>query len=124
MTRLSNSLALAGAVLLVSGCATSLTPSQFNDDFPKATSAKFYDRISATDAISTGQCKLLVSGRKYTAPIGLTVSDDVKNGALGIDEWVKADGGTAYAVSNFEWASVGNEGATQLIIYFDTLGCR
>jgi hypothetical protein len=123
MKRLSMSIALAGAALLAAGCVTSMTPSQFNEYLPKATSARFYDRISATDAVSTGQCTLLVGGRKYTAPMGLTVSGDLKNAALGVDEWVKVDGGNAYAVSNFEWISVGNEGATQLIIYFDTLRC-
>lgn len=43
--------------------------------------------------------------------------------ALGIDEWVKADGGNAYAVSTFEWVVIGDSGATQLIIVFDTLHC-
>lgn len=123
MKLFSNRTALACAALFVAGCATSMTPRQFNENLPKATSARFYDRISATNAIADGQCKLLVGGRKYTAPIGLTVSDDLKNAALGIDEWVNEDGGNAYAVANFEWISVGNEGATQLIIYFDTMRC-
>jgi hypothetical protein len=100
-----------------------MTPSQFNEKLPKATSSKFYDRTSASSAISAGECRLLVGGRKYTSPIGLTVSDDLRNGALGIDEWVKADGGNAYAVSNFEWISVGDQGATQLILYFNTMRC-
>ena len=115
---------LACAVLLVAGCVTAMTPSQFNERLPKATSATFFDRISAMGAISTGQCRLLVDGRKYASPMGLTVSEDLKNGALGIDEWVKADGGNAYSVSNFEWIAVGDLGATQLVIHFDTLRCR
>jgi len=124
MNWLSSGVVLSGAVLLVASCASSMTPSQFNERLPKATSSMFYGRISAAEAISTGQCRLLVGGRKYTSPIGLTVSGDLENGALGIDEWVKADGGNAYSVANFEWISVGDRGATQLIVHFDTLQCR
>jgi len=121
MNRSSFSRLLPGAVLLVAGCATSMTPSEFNESLPKLTTTKFLDRIAATEAISNGQCRLLVGGRKYTSPRGIFASGDLKNGALGIDEWVKADGGNAYSVSNFEWKAVGDEGATQLAIYFDTL---
>lgn len=106
------------------GCATSMTPSQFNENLPKATSSKFYGQASVGGAISSGQCRLLVANRKYTAPIGLTLSGDLKNGARGIDEWVKADGGNAYSVLNYEWISIGTEGATQLIVHFDTLQCK
>jgi hypothetical protein len=113
-----------GGVLLIAGCATSMTPSQFNSEFPKATSSKFYDRKSSREAISKRDCKLLFEGRKYTSPIGLSVHGDVENGALGVDEWVKADGGNAYALTNFEWISVGRGGATQLVLYFDTMLCK
>jgi hypothetical protein len=113
------------AVLLLAGCATSMTPSQFNESLPKATKSKFYDRVASTQAISNGECRLRVGGRKYTAPMGLSVSDDLKNGALGIDEWVKADGGNAYSLANFEWITIPiDKGyATQLVVYFDTLQC-
>jgi hypothetical protein len=110
--------------LLIAGCATSLTPSQFNEELPKITSAKFYDRVSVGTAISEGQCRLLISNRKYTAPIGMTVSSDLRNGARGIDEWVKSDSGNAYSVVNYEWISVGDGDITQLIVYFDTLQCK
>ena len=109
---------------LLVGCATSMTPNQFNDRFPKETASKYYDRASANDAINSGKCKLLVSGRKYTSPIGFTVTGDVENGAEGVDQWVKVDNGNAYAINNFEWISIGNQGKTQLIIYFDTMLCE
>lgn len=109
---------------MIASCATSMTPSQFNAEFPKATSSKFYDRKSSREAISREECKLLSEGRKYTSPIGLTVHGDLENGALGVDEWVKADGGNAYALNNFEWISVGDRGATQLVVYFDTMLCK
>jgi hypothetical protein len=110
--------------ILIVGCATSMTPSEFNNRFPKATTAKYFDRTVASGAIESGKCRLLVSGRKYTSPIGLTVVGDVENGAEGVDQWVEADQGNAYRIINFEWISVGDRGVTQLIIYFDTMLCK
>ncbi|WP_156404599.1 hypothetical protein [Curvibacter sp. PAE-UM] len=124
MQWLSSRIVFSCAVVFTAGCATSMTPNQFNESLPKTTSSKFYDRIPAAEAISKGQCRLLVSNRKYTAPIGFTVTGDLENGAQGIDEWVKSDGGNAYSVANFEWISVGDKGTTQLILLFDTLQCR
>lgn len=112
------------SVFVIISCATSMTPSQFLEKFPKSTNSGFYDRQSASEAISNGKCKLLVDGRKYTSPIGLTVDDDLQNGAVGVDEWVRADGGNAYILDSFEWISVGDRGATQLLIYFDTMLCE
>ena len=123
MMRSSVEMILVCTLLTVAGCVTSMTPHQFNEQLPKATSTKFFDRLAATEAISTGQCKLLVSGRKYASPMASTLSGDVKGGALGIDEWVRADGGNAYALSSFEWIAVGDQGGTQLVVYFDTLRC-
>lgn len=113
-------------VALVTSCATSMTPEEFVDSFPKHTTTKFYNKPSATMAISTSECSLIVENRKYTAPIGMTVGGDVENGAIGVDEWVKADGGNAYTINNFEWLSVsiGKDYGTQLVIYFDTLLCN
>lgn len=118
--------ALLASVLVVSGCVSSMTPSQFNESFPKATSSKSYDKSSSVEAISTGECKLLVENRKYTAPIGATVNGDVRNGAVGVDEWVKADKGNAYTINNYEWATipVKDHTVTQLIVYFNTLLCK
>ena len=124
MNLLSFGTAISGVGLLIVGCASTMTPRQFNERLPKATRSKFYERISASEALSTGQCRLLVGGRKYTSPIGLTVSGDLRNGARGIDEWVSSDGGNAYSIVNFEWISVGDRGATQLVLYFDTLQCK
>lgn len=121
-----STLLVIGMAALCSGCATSLTPSQFGDSFPRATSTRFYERPAANEAISNGECKILVENRKYVAPIGLTVNGDVKNGAVGVDEWVDADKGNAYTLNNFEWISVpiGADYATQLVLYFDTLLCE
>jgi hypothetical protein len=109
---------------LIVGCASSMTPNEFNEKFPKATMSQYFDHSTARDAIAFGKCKLLVAGRKYTSPIGFTVVGDVDNGAEGVDQWVKVDNGNAYTINNFEWISVGNKGVTQLIIYFDTMLCE
>jgi hypothetical protein len=101
-----------------------MTPSEFRETLPMATKSRFYDRARANEAVRDGSCKLHVAGRKYTAPIGFTLSDDVRYGALGVDEWVGIDNGNAYALNGFEWISVGDKGATQLLVYFDTMLCK
>ncbi len=123
--RSSLGLILTGIAMLSAGCATSMTPSQFTESFPKATTSAYYSKASQSEAISNGKCRLLAEGRKYTAPIGFTAEGDLKNGARGVDEWVKADKGNAYTINNFEWITVpaGQYSATQLIVYFDTLAC-
>ena len=74
--------------------------------------------------MKSGGCKYLVKGRNYVAPIGLTVKNDLKNGAAGIDEWVQLDGGNAYVLKNYKWVRVDDSGATQLHIDFDTMLCK
>lgn len=114
---------LSAATLVVAGCATSMTPKQFLAEFPSATRSRFFDRSAADAAIASGNCKLLVGGRKYVSPIGFTVDGDMEYGAEGVDQWVQADKGNAHALNSFEWISVGDQGATQLIVYFDTMLC-
>jgi hypothetical protein len=101
-----------------------MTPGQFMEKFPNSTMHSFYDRARASEAVRDGSCKLQVAGRKYIAPIGLTVEGDLQNGAAGVDEWVRIDGGNAYVLNSFEWISVGDQGATQLIVYFDSMLCK
>jgi hypothetical protein len=113
-------------VLLISSCATSMTPIEVNNILPTLTESKFISQAQADEDIRTGRCKYLVKGRKYTAPIGLTVNDDLRNGAKGIDEWVKIDGGNAYVLTNFNWVTVAidpktSAQTTQLYMEFDTL---
>lgn len=119
-----HSIFLLTSLILLAGCASSMTPSQFNQQMPQKTQAKFYDHSSVDIALSSGHCKLLHEKRKYTAPIAFTVQGDLKNGALGIDQWVREDGGNAYSIDNYEWVSVGNDGDTQLAVYFNTLICE
>lgn len=124
MNRVSLGIVLSASVFTIISCATSMTPRQFLESFPKSTNSEYYDRTSADKAVYNGKCKLLVAERKYTSPIGFTVGGDVKYAAEGVDEWIKSDSGNAYALNNFEWISVGDQGATQLLVYFDTMLCK
>jgi hypothetical protein len=113
-------------VLLASSCATSMTPIEVNNILPTLTESKFISQAQAEEDIKIGRCRSLVRGRKYTAPIGLTVNDDLRNGAKGIDEWVKIDGGNAYILTSFNWVTVAidpktNAQTTQLHMEFDTI---
>lgn len=79
--------------------------------------------------VQNSDCSCLTKNRSYTAPIGLTVKDDLRNGAKGIDEWVVLDGGNAYVLKNFQWMTVGynqqyGTSVTQLYVEFDTYICN
>ena len=109
---------------ILTSCATSMTPMQVNNTLPTLTKSKFISQAQAEEAVKSNGCKYLVKGRNYTAPIGLTTKDDLRNGAKGIDEWVKLDGGNAYVLNNYKWVTVDHNGSTQLHIEFDTMLCE
>lgn len=118
-------LAVICFIFLLNSCATSMSPSQVNNLLPRFTKAKFYSQIQAEESIKSGGCKLLVSERKYRAPIGISTSSDLKNGARGIDEWVNIDGGNAYFLKNYQWIPLdGAESKAQLTIEFGTMLCN
>ena len=98
-----------------------MTPSQVNEALPTMTTSKFITQEQAEEAVRENRGRYLIKGRSYTAPIGLTVRNDLQNGANGIDEWVKIDGGNAYILVNFRWITVSvDPQTTQLHIEFDT----
>lgn len=112
-----------GIILVISSCATSMSPAKVNETLPTLTKSKFISQAKADEAIKSNSCKLLVEGRKYTAPIALSVKGDLRNGAKGIDEWVESDGGNSYSLVNYEWITVDQMGSTQLQVEFDTMLC-
>ena len=124
MKQINNFLYISFLILFLSSCATSMTPTQVNSTLPTMTKSYYYNQALAIDAQNNNKCKVLVKGRTYVAPMGLTVKDDLKNGAQGIDEWVKMDGGNAFVLINYKWITVDQNGATQLHIDFDTMKCE
>ena len=114
---------VVSVITLLISCATSMTPMEVYNTLPTLTQSRFISQAQAEEDIKSNKCKYLVKGRTYTAPIGFTVKDDLRNGAKGIDEWVKLDGGNAFVLTNYKWVtvSVGKDAATQLYIEFDTL---
>ena len=112
---------LIASLVFVTGCAMSMSPKELMEKFPHATKVEFYTFSDAHNAEMRGTCRVLVKNRSYTAPLGLTVDDDLENGARGVDEWIYSDGGDAFILKDFEWIYV-PEG-TQLIVYFDTMIC-
>jgi len=106
-------------------CATTLTPMQVNQTLPTLTKSTY---LSA-EQTQNPNCKCLTRGKSYTAPVGLTAKDDLRNAAAGIDEWVSIDGGNAYKLINFRWVTISTDKnglpiSTQLVIDFDTYICR
>jgi hypothetical protein len=108
----------------LTSCAMSMTPLQVNNTLPTLTNSKYLSQTQALESIKSNKCKYLIKGRKYTAPMGYTTKDDLKNGAKGIDEWVKLDGGNSYCLINCNWVTVDHNGSTQLEIEFDTMICE
>jgi hypothetical protein len=102
----------------------SMSPSEVNTQLPPLTKSKYITHPQAEELIKTGKCKYLVRNRTYVAPMGISIKEDLKNGAIGIDEWVKIDGGNAYELKSSNWHPVGNNGATQLHLEFDTMLCE
>jgi hypothetical protein len=115
---------ILGTTLLLASCATSMSPVEVNNTLPTLTKSRFMTQAQAQESTKTNSCKYVMKGRKYTAPIGFTTKDDLRNGARGIDEWVNLDGGNAYALTNYNWVTVDHNGSTQLIIEFDTIKCE
>jgi hypothetical protein len=110
--------------ILFASCATSMSPIEVNNTLPTLTKSKFISQSQVEEFINKGKCKYLFKGRSYNAPMGYTTNSDLKNGAQGIDEWVKLDGGNAYVLTNYKWVAVGSDGSTQLYIEFDTVLCE
>lgn len=115
---------LIGIILFLNSCATSMTPIEVNNTLPSLTKSKFVSESEVEEFNRTKKCKYLVSNRSYVAPIGLTIRDDLKNAAKGIDEWTELDKGNAYVLKNYKWVNVGDQGVTQLFVEFDTMLCE
>lgn len=110
--------------LIIISCSTSMTPIEVSNNLPNLTKSIYIPQNQSSIFIDTNKCKVLNTGRNYVAPIGISVKDDLRNGAKGIDEWVKLDGGNAYLLKNFRWVTVNDNGATQLDLDFDTYSCE
>ncbi|MDD4778338.1 MAG: hypothetical protein PHV53_08635 [Fermentimonas sp.] len=101
-----------------------MSPVQVHNTLPSLTKSRYLTYTQAEEAVKTNNCKFLVQGREYVAPLAITTKGDLRNGAVGIDEWVELDGGNAYVIKSFKWIRVDESGATQLNIVFDTLLCE
>ena len=112
-----------GILVSLSSCTTSMTPMEVNNTLPELTKSNFIAQADAQQFLNS-KCKYLIKERSYTAPIGLTTKNDLKNAAKGIDEWVELDGGNSYVLRNFHWVTVDDSGSTQLRVEFDTMLCE
>lgn len=124
MNRLIKVNLIIGVILLLTACATSMTPIEVNNNLPSLTKSNFISQSQMEGLIESNNCKYVVKGRSYVAPAGLTTKGDLKNGAEGIDEWVQIDGGNSYVLKSYKWVTVNNDGDTQLHLEFDTVLCQ
>ncbi len=105
----------------VISCGVSLLPSEVTTLLSKSTVAKSISKAQVEEDLQTNKCKLLVKGRSYNSRSGFTAAADIKNAAIGIDDWVKIDGENSYAVITYKWIPIDENGGTQLYVEFDTL---
>lgn len=105
-------------------CQSSYTPAKMYKVLPTLTKSKLILQSEIDSLISTEKCKYLTKNRSYSAPIGFTAKNDLKNAAKGIDEWVELDKGNTFVLTNYRWIQVSDLGSTQLIVDFDTLHCN
>lgn len=124
MNKLIKLNAIIGVIYLLASCATAMTPLEVNTNLPSLTKSNFISQSQIDALIESSNCKYLVKGRNYVAPVGLTTKGDLKNGAKGIDEWVEIDEGNSYVLRNYKWVVIGDEGGTQLHLEFDTVICE
>lgn len=117
-------LLFGGLIIFLSSCAMQMSPSEVSTQLPSLTKSKYISHPQAEELLKTGKGRYLVRNRTYVAPMGLTAKEDLINGANGIDDWVKLDGGNAYELKSCNWLPVGNNGATQLHLEFDTMLCE
>ena len=102
----------------------SMPAGQFYAEFPAATQSLYLTGADARVAIMDGSC-IELDEHRYTVPIGLTVYDEVRSGAKGVDTIVANDGGNAYRISSYAWVpSPVAVGAAQLQLDFHTLLCK
>ena len=100
----------------------SMPAGQFYAEFPAATQSLYMTGADARIALMNGSC-IELDEHRYTVPIGLTVNDEVRSGAKGVDAIIANDGGNAYRISAYAWIPAGG-GATQLQVDFDVLVCK
>ena len=115
-------LSLVLIAVVLPACVMSMPADQFYSKFPKATDTDYLTGTEVVESVLAGSC-IILDSHTYDAPIGVSVDQDLKYGALGVDAIVSNDGGNAYRISNFNWVYLPT-GATQLQIDFDTLLCR
>lgn len=115
---------LIGQFIFLTSCSTSMSPAQVNSTLPTLTKSKFLTQSEAEEAVKTDRCRYLVKDRTYVAPMGFSTKKELKNGAVGIDEWVELDGGNAYVLINYKWVTVDENRSNQLHLEFDTMVCE
>ena len=111
--------------ILMCSCAMTMTPLEVNQTLPMLTKSTYL----TAEQTQNPNCKSITRGKSYTASVGLSAKDDLRNAAAGIDEWVTIEGGNAYKLTNFRWITIstdkyGSPTSTQLVVDFDTYLCK
>lgn len=121
-------------LMLFSGCNrywfNPPSPMQFNREFNELTISIMYSKAEAKLAVASKKCRYLEL-RDYYSGVWLNGLEDMKRGAIGVDEWVSLDGGNAFSLESYRWVPVGvsvydgtGGTSTELKIEFYTMLCE
>ena len=104
-------------------------PIQFISEFNELTNSRMYSKADAKLAVASKKCSYLEL-RDYFSGARLNGLEDMKNGAIGVDEWVSLDGGNAFSLEAYRWVPDGvsvydgtGGTSTELKIEFYTMSC-
>tara|TARA_B100001093_G_C26521603_1_gene881998 strand:+ start:184 stop:507 length:324 start_codon:yes stop_codon:yes gene_type:complete len=102
---------------------------QFITEFNELTNSRMYSKADAKLAVTSKKCSYLEL-RDYYSGARLNGLEEMKNGAIGVDEWVSLDGGNAFSLEAYRWVLAGvsvydGTGGTsaELKIEFYTMSC-
>jgi len=95
-----------------------------NSTLSELNESKFISQVEAEEAIISNRSKYLVKGWSYTALMGLTTKNDLKNAAKELDECVELDSGNSHLLRYYKWVTVDHNRSTQLHVEFDSMLCK
>lgn len=110
-------------IVALGSCASLHTPSKFLEYLSKNTKNIMISERIMNRYVSEQQCQLIKASRYYIVPMKFSEKNDIKSAAIGIDDWLKIDGGNAFVLKNYNWRNV-DIGAKQLEVIFDTYQCN
>lgn len=79
---------------------------QFTAEFNELINSRKYSKADSKLALASKKCSYLEL-RYYYSGARLNELEDMKNGAIAVNEWVSLDGGNAFSLESYRWGPAG-----------------